>query len=59
VVFVNHDDMPHSVVGETIKFHSNTLNTGDSFAFVFDKPGVIVYFCGLHPKMKGKIEVAP
>jgi plastocyanin len=59
VKFVNHDDIPHSVVGETIKFHSKALDTDDSFAFSFDKPGEIVYFCGLHPQMKGKIVVTP
>ena len=59
VVFVNHDDIPHSVVGETIKIHSKALDTDDSFSFVFDKPGEFVYFCGLHPKMKGKITVTP
>ena len=59
VVFVNHDDIPHSVVGDTIKFHSKALDTDESFAFVFDKPGEIVYFCGLHPHMTGKITVTP
>jgi len=59
VIFVNHDDIPHSVVGETIKFHSKALDTDESFAFVFDRPGEIVYFCGLHPHMKGKITVTP
>ncbi len=59
VIFVNHDDIPHNVVGETIKFHSKALDTDESFSFVFDKPGEIVYFCGLHPQMKGKITVAP
>lgn len=59
IVFVNHDDIPHSVVGETIKFRSKALDTDESFAFIFDKPGEIVYFCGLHPHMKGKIMVTP
>jgi plastocyanin len=59
VVFVNHDDIPHNVVGETVKFHSKALDTEESFAFIFDKPGEIVYFCGLHPQMKGKITVTP
>jgi plastocyanin len=59
VVFVNHDDIPHNVVGETIKFRSKPLDTGESFSFVFDRPGEIVYFCGLHPQMKGKLLVTP
>jgi plastocyanin len=59
VIFVNHDDIPHNIVGETIKFHSKALDTDESFSFVFDKPSEIVYFCGLHPQMKGKITVTP
>jgi len=59
VIFVNHDDIPHNIVGETIKFHSKALDTDESFSFVFDKPGEIVYFCGLHPQMKGKITATP
>jgi plastocyanin len=57
VVFVNHDDIPHNIVGETIKFRSKALDTNESFELIFDKPGEIVYFCGLHPKMKGRIVV--
>jgi plastocyanin len=59
VLFVNHDDIPHSVVLENGKIRSRALDTDDSFAFVFDKPGVFIYFCGLHPQMKGRIKVTP
>ena len=59
IVFVNHDDIPHSIVGDSVKFRSKALDTDQSFAISFDKPGEIVYFCGLHPHMKGKITVTP
>ena len=59
VVFVNRDDIPHNVVAQTIKLHSKALDTDDSFSYVFDKPGDVIYFCGLHPMMKGKITVTP
>jgi plastocyanin len=59
VVFVNHDDLPHSVVGAKGAFRSNALDTDESFARVFDRPGEIVYFCGLHPQMQGRIIVTP
>ena len=59
VLFVNHDDIPHSVVLENGKIRSRALDTDDSFSFIFDKPGEFVYFCGLHPQMKGKIIVTP
>ena len=48
-----------NVIAQAIKLHSKALDTGDSFSFVFDKPGEVVYFCGLHPMMKGKITVTP
>jgi plastocyanin len=59
VVFVNRDDTPHNVVGETVKFRSKAMDANESFAFTFDKPGEIAYFCGLHPMMRGKITVTP
>jgi plastocyanin len=59
VLFVNHDDIPHLVVLDNGKVRSRALDTDDSFSFVFDKPGEIIYFCGLHPQMKGKIIVTP
>jgi plastocyanin len=59
VRFVNHDDIPHNVVLADGKVRSKALDTDDSFAYVFDKPGDFVYFCGLHPQMKGEIKVTP
>jgi plastocyanin len=57
VVFGNHDDIPHSVVGSNGEFHSKALDTDDSFAFTFPKAGTYAYSCGLHPRMQGKIIV--
>jgi plastocyanin len=59
VLFVNRDDIPHLVVLANGKARSKALDTDDSFAFIFDKPGEFIYFCGLHPQMKGKIIVTP
>ena len=59
VVFVNRDDLPHSVVSMTSEFRSKTLDTGESFIIVFGKLGEIAYFCGLHGQMRGKIIVTP
>ena len=55
----NGDDIPHSIVAEDKSFHSKALDSDDQFSFVFSKPGEFVYFCGLHPFMKGKIVVTP
>jgi len=57
VVFVNHDDIPHSVVAADGSFRSKPLDTNDNFTRTFDKPGEYSYFCGLHPYMKGKVVV--
>jgi plastocyanin len=59
VTFVNHDDIPHSVVGGDGTFRSKALDTDDRFAFTFTTPGEFGYFCGLHPHMIGKIVVVP
>lgn len=59
VTFVNHDDIPHSIVSETGTFRSHALDTDDKYTFTFTKPGEFAYFCGLHPHMNGKVVVAP
>ncbi|WP_051335728.1 cupredoxin domain-containing protein [Methylocapsa acidiphila] len=59
VTFRNRDDIPHSVVSSNQSFHSSALDTDETFSFAFEKPGTYEYFCGLHPKMTGKIIVAP
>jgi plastocyanin len=59
IVFVNRDDTPHNVVDRNGAFRSKALDTGESFSIVFDKPGEITYFCGLHPQMMGKVIVTP
>jgi plastocyanin len=58
ITWQNDDDIPHSIVETTGKFHSMALDTEDKFSFTFDKAGTFEYFCGLHPHMKGKVVVA-
>ena len=59
IVWENDDDIPHSIVETTGKFHSMALDTEDKFSFTFDKAGTFEYFCSLHPYMKAKVVVAP
>jgi len=59
VVFENDDDIPHQIVADDHSFRSKALDTGDTYAFTFSKPGDFAYFCGLHPHMRGKITVSP
>ena len=57
VKWVNHDDIPHSVVDKNKAFRSKALDTDDSFSFTFASAGTFDYFCGLHPHMVAKIIV--
>lgn len=57
VTWRNLDEEPHTVASETGLFHSAGLDTGQSFSFKFDKPGVYKYRCSIHPQMIGTISV--
>ena len=59
VTWVNHDDIPHSVVEDNKAFRSKALDTDDSYSFTFTSAGTFSYFCGLHPHMTGKVIVKP
>jgi plastocyanin len=59
VTWRNDDDIPHTVNSSTGTFKSKALDTGDTFAFTFTAPGSYEYFCSLHPRMTGMIEVKP
>jgi plastocyanin len=57
VKWVNHDDIPHTVVEKNTTFRSKALDTDDAYSFTFASAGTFDYFCGLHPHMVGKIIV--
>ena len=57
VKWVNHDDIPHTVVNTDTIFRSKALDTDDSFSYKFASVGTFDYFCGLHPHMVGKVIV--
>ncbi|HKW52681.1 MAG TPA: cupredoxin family copper-binding protein [Stellaceae bacterium] len=59
VMWTNDDPDPHTVTSEADPklLKSPPLDTGDSFAFTFDKPGTYRYFCSIHPRMQGTIVV--
>ena len=59
ITWINHDDIPHSVVENDKKFRSKALDTDDSYSFTFTAAGTFQYFCGLHPHMVGKVIVTP
>jgi plastocyanin len=57
VKWVNHDDIPHTVVEKNTTFRSKALDTDDSYSYTFTSAGTFDYFCGLHPHMVGQIIV--
>jgi plastocyanin len=57
VIWVNHDDIPHTVTSKTVAFRSKAMDTDDKFSFTFTTPGSYAYLCALHPHMTGTIVV--
>ena len=57
VKWVNHDDIPHTIVEKKTTFRSKALDTDDSYSYTFTSVGDFDYFCGLHPHMVGKVIV--
>jgi plastocyanin len=57
VTWVNHDDIPHTVVNTEGVFKSKVLDTDEKFSFTFTKAGSFPYFCSIHPKMTGTVVV--
>src|SRR5262245_15131650 len=57
VVWINHDEMVHTVTTSDGKVASTGLDTDDRFTFVFNEAGDFSYFCTLHPQMVGVVHV--
>src|SRR5207237_8172081 len=57
ITWTNRDDVPHTIVSTEQKFKSPVLDTDGQFAHRFDAPGTYKYFCSIHPKMTGQVEV--
>lgn len=57
VTWINHDDVPHTIVSTEQKFKSKAIDTDEKFSFVFTDPGTFPYFCSIHPKMVANVVV--
>jgi plastocyanin len=58
VTWTNNDDTPHQITltgGSSQR--SDVMLKGQSATLKFDAAGNIAYICGLHPSMKGTIEI--
>ncbi len=57
VTWINHDDIPHTVVSTDGVFKSKVRDTDEKFSYTFTKAGTYPYYCTIHPKMAGKVVV--
>ena len=57
VRWLNGDDSPHQITVTSTKQRSVILTKGQSAVMAFNTPGSYDYTCGLHPSMKGTVEV--
>ena len=57
VVWINHDETPHTVAASDHGFVSKALDTDDRYEHTFAGEGDIPYFCTVHPFMTGVVHV--
>ena len=57
VIWINHDDIPYTVVSTDGVFKSKVRDTDEKFSYTFAKAGTYPYFCSVHPKMTGTVVV--
>lgn len=57
ITWTNQDSAPHTATADNSSWDSGTLQKGQSFSFVFNKPGQVSYHCEIHPNMTATITV--
>ena len=57
VIWINHDETPHTVAANDKSFGSKGLDTDDKFERVFAQEGDFGYICTVHPFMTGVVHV--
>jgi plastocyanin len=57
VTWTNTDDSPHQISLSEKPLRTAVLLKGHSASLTFDEAGTFGYICGLHPGMKGSVEV--
>ena len=57
VDWLNDDGEGHTVTALDGSFNSGIMGVGDAFAWTFEAPGTIDYFCAIHPAMTGTVTV--
>jgi plastocyanin len=57
IVWINHDETPHTVSASDHAFVSQALDTDDRYEHTFAEEGDVPYFCTVHPFMTGVVHV--
>jgi len=58
VVWTNQDEEPHVITSAGAQFASSKgMDTSDSYAVTFSRPGTYAYYCSIHPMMVGTVIV--
>ena len=57
VTWVNRDSVPHNAIAGDSAFDSGTMNGGQSWSVVLDRPGTYSYVCTFHPGMEATVTV--
>jgi len=57
VTWTNNDDIPHTAVSTDGVFKSKVMDTDEKFSYTFTKAGTYSYYCSVHPRMTGQVEV--
>jgi plastocyanin len=58
VIWTNSATRTHTVTAERDSWSSKRLSPGDTFSRRFDTPGVVGYYCQIHPFMQGEVNVS-
>ena len=57
VTWANKDIAPHTVTGVNGGPASEILPSGASYSYTFNDVGAFIYYCSLHPGMRGTVTV--
>jgi len=61
VTWINEDSVGHTVTagtrGSPTGAFDESVGAGDSFSYTFEEPGVVEYYCSIHPGMDGTVIV--
>lgn len=57
VVWVNYDNVDHTVTSNNGSFNSGKMVPGEKYVKAFNHRGTYHYYCKFHPEMKGVVVV--